>query len=159
MQVIEAINTVDRLKPNMYGAIDKISWLSRLDQRIFEEILLTHELSEEEMEPFIVEEDEEEEPVDPTAWHALELPPPPPPAFQKKLAFDGYTKEDESAELLVKAPYDEMYVHWLSAQIDWNNMEYESFNATNAMFEAVYRQFRNTWNRTHRPLGRKRVYF
>lgn len=160
MKVIEAINEVDKLKPNMYGLAEKIKWLSRLDKRIFEEILLTHVLSREEMEPFLPEEEETDPPADPTeAINALDLPhhwrrrPP------VQLVFKGYTEEDTEAELLVGEPYDEMYVHWLEAQIDWNNMEYAGFNNTNAMFESVYSAFRNAFNQSHRPIGKKKRYF
>lgn len=159
MTVIQAINEVDNLKPNMYGLPEKIKWLSRLDTRIFEEILLTHRLSEEEMEPYLPEPEEgeetpEEEPFDPHQWHPLHPHREPP-----ELVFNGYTEDDTDTELIVKEPYDEIYVHWLEAQIDWNNMEYAGFNNTNAMFESVYSAFRNFFNRTHMPLGVRKNYF
>lgn len=50
MTIQEAINQVDNLKPNMYGVKDKIKWLSRLDRRIYEQIILTHEYNEDEEE-------------------------------------------------------------------------------------------------------------
>lgn len=158
MTVIQAVNEVDNLKPNMYGLPEKIKWLSRLDRRIFEEILLTHRLSEEEKQPFLPEPEEEEEqeaePIDPYQWHPLH------PCWKpEKLVFNGYTEEDQETELIVKEPYDEMYVHWLSAQIDWNNREYAGFNATNAVFEATYSAFRNAFNQTHMPKGGKKIYF
>lgn len=163
MTVIQAINEVDNLKPNMYQLPEKIKWLSRLDNRIFEQILMTHHLSDEEMAPFIPEPEEEEEsdapvaePSDYSPWinhsHRLEEIPP-------MLVFKGYTEEDTDTELIVKEPYDEVYVHWLAAQIDWNNMEYASFNNTNAMFESVYGAFRNQFNQTHMPLGKRKNYF
>ena len=162
MKLIEAINEVDKLKPNMYGLPEKIKWLSRLDRRIFEQILLTHEMSEAEMQPFLPENTEEEEtPQDPMeAVIALDLPfPPAPENPYAKLVFPPYTEEDQEKELLVGEPYDELYVHWLAAQIDWNNMEYASFNNTNAMFESVYGAFRNAYNQSHRPLGAQKRYF
>ena len=73
--------------------------------------------------------------------------------------FEGYTEEDQDKELIVKEPYDEIYVHWLSAQIDWNNREYAGFNATNAVFEATYTAFRNAFNRTHMPKGGRKIYY
>ena len=68
-------------------------------------------------------------------------------------------EEDQETELIVKEPYDEMYVHWLSAQIDWNNREYAGFNATNAVFEATYSAFRNAFNQTHMPKGGRKIYY
>lgn len=154
MKLIDAINEVDDLKPNMYQLPEKIKWLSRLDKRIFEQILLTHVLSEEEKEPFLPEDEEEEEGR--VFWIGI---PPWRRRKPEKLVFNGYTEEDTDKELIVGEPYDELYVHWLEAQIDWNNMEYASFNNTNAMFESVYKAFRNAFNQTHRPKGRINTYF
>lgn len=43
MTVSEAISLVDRLRPNQFPETIKISWLSKLDGQIFEEIIQTHE--------------------------------------------------------------------------------------------------------------------
>lgn len=126
MTIREAINEVDTLKPNMYGMQEKIKWLSRLDSRIAQDILATHELSEEE---------------------------------QELLPFEGYTEDDIEQELLIGEPYDEMYASWLSAQVDWHNMEFDNFNVNNAMFESVFTQFRNAFNRSHMPKGGGKIYF
>lgn len=134
MKLIDAVNEVNNLKANFYDLPEKIKWLSRLDRRIFDDILMTHELSEEEQEPFIRAEGEE-------------------PKFM------DYTEEDQDTELIVGAPYDEMYVLWLSAQIDWNNREIVGFNNSNAMFESVYKQFQNAYNRSHMPKGCEKRYF
>lgn len=125
MTVHEAITQADHLKPNMYEEADKIRWLSRLDGRIYEEIICTHKYNEGET----------------------------------PVTFDGYGPDDGETELLVGAPYDELYVHWLEAQIDYNNMEYDGFNNTNAVFEALYTAFRNAYNRSHMPVGTVKNYF
>ena len=65
----------------------------------------------------------------------------------------AFSAEDMTRELLAEAPYDELYIHWLCAQMDYYNGELDSFNAAEAMFEAVYRQYRNAYNRSHLPLG------
>ena len=65
-------------------------------------------------------------------------------------AWSPFETENLSRPLLAPAPYDEIYVHWLCAQMDYYEREYESFNAANAMFEALWRRFRNAWNREHR---------
>ena len=156
MKLIDAINEADNLKPNMYGLPEKIKWLSRLDERIFENIIRTHVLSEEEMAPFLPETEQGEEETEEAAdgWHPIPGPPAPP-----ELVFSGYTEEDQDKELIVKSPYDELYVHWLCAQIDWYNREFGGFNASNAIFESTYTAFRNAFNQTHMPLGREKIYF
>lgn len=125
MTVNGAIAEVDHLKSNMYETTDKIKWLSRLDLRIYQEIICTHHRNEGEEE----------------------------------ISFTGYTEDDGEKTLLVGAPYDEVYLRWLEAQIDYANMEYDSFNNTNAMFEALYSSFRNAYNASHMPKGRKKIYF
>ena len=160
MTIIQAVNDVDNLKPNMYELPDKIKWLSRLDKRIFEEVLLTHELSKEEKQPFLPENTETPAPPEEElGFWALELPSPPPPPPEEKLVFPGYTEGDQDKELIVGEPFDELYIHWLCAQIDRNNMEYIGFNNANALFEATYGAFRNAFNRSHEPKSRPKRYY
>lgn len=47
MTLIEAINTINNLKPYTYGHTDKVKWLSVLDGIIKAEIIDTHEGAEE----------------------------------------------------------------------------------------------------------------
>lgn len=70
---------------------------------------------------------------------------------------DGFTGYDLSSDvetqLLVPPPYDEMYLRWLEAQIDYCNGEFGRFNNAMEMFQADYQGFRNFYNRTHMPRG------
>lgn len=66
--------------------------------------------------------------------------------------------EPTDRELTARAPYDEMYVHWLCAQMALYEQELESFNAENALFEALYGRFRNEYNRQRRPLSAQKRY-
>ena len=43
MTIREAIELVDRLKPNQYGSADKLRWLSELDGVVWHEIWSAHE--------------------------------------------------------------------------------------------------------------------
>ena len=157
MKLIDAINEADNLKPNMYGMQEKIKWLSRLDTRIFQDILMRHVLSDEEKARFLPDTEETEEQDNLAVW-ALDLTPGE-AENEEVLVFNGYGEEDGGTELLVGEPYDDMYALWLSAQIDWNNMEYDNFNASNAMFEAVYRNFYNAFTRTHKPKSARKTYY
>ena len=125
MTIHEAIAEVDALKPNTYGEKEKICWLSRLDSRIYEQIICTHEYNEGEEE----------------------------------VEFNGYGEDDGETELLVGQPYDEMYIHWLEAQIDYNNMEYDNFNNANVVFESVYSSFRNAYNQSHLPKCSRKIFY
>lgn len=159
MTVIDAINEVDNLKPNMYEVEEKIKWLSRLDVRIFEEVLATHILSDAEKARFLPENPEPAPEQDDTAYWALDLQRRYPRLQLERLVFNGYGPGDTGETLLVGEPYDELYSCWLAGQIDWHNMEYDSFNANNARFESLYSDFRNAFNRTHKPIGINKLYY
>ncbi len=72
------------------------------------------------------------------------------------VVFSGYDeKTDLDTQLLVPAPYDDVYLRWLESQINYHNGEMERFNNSNAMYQAAYDGFANAYNRTHMPKGRK----
>lgn len=50
MTLKEAIENVDTLKPNMIPYADKVRWVSELDGRVYQEILLLHERNAREPE-------------------------------------------------------------------------------------------------------------
>jgi len=70
-----------------------------------------------------------------------------------------YGEDDGEKELLVGQPHDELYLRWLEAQIDYHNMEYDSFNNSNAVFDAVFSSFRNAYNQSHMPKGTRKIYY
>ena len=125
MKINEAIREIDRLKPNMYCEEDKIKWLSRVEHRIYNDIIQTHEYNEGE----------------------------------PHISFFEYRSSDMERQLIAGSPYDELYIHWLGAQIDYNNKEFDAFNASTAMFESVYTAYRNHYNSTHMPKGTRKNYF
>ena len=70
--------------------------------------------------------------------------------------FEGYSATTPmDTELLIPAPYDEVYFRWLEAQIDYANGEYGRYNNSITMFNASYNAFANYYNRTHMPIGQK----
>ena len=73
-------------------------------------------------------------------------------------SFPSYGPGDAQASLLAQPPYDEMAVHWLCAQIDYYNGELDSFNASNAMFEALYDRCRCAFHRQHKPRSGEKHY-
>lgn len=52
-----------------------------------------------------------------------------------------YHRGDMGAELLVNAPYDDLYVLWLEAQIDRANGEYNKYQNTMQSYNARYAEF------------------
>ena len=76
------------------------------------------------------------------------------------VTFTEYNEEtDLETELLAEAPFDEMYLRWLEAQIDLAHRENGSYNDSISLFEAAYQAYEKYYNRTHMPLGRKIKYF
>lgn len=121
--IMDAINRIDSLKPNRYTQSDKVKWLSTLDERIMNDIIVTHEDAEVEV-------------------------------------FDGYTEKTPlDTELLVPSPYDEVYLYWLEAQVDYWNGENEKYNNSIEMFNTSYRAFATYYNRTHMPKKKKYKFF
>ena len=69
------------------------------------------------------------------------------------IVFEGYTEMDMEKDLLVGAPYDEMYIRWLEAQIDYYNGEISRYNNSMMMYQAAYDTYQRQYNRTHMPKG------
>lgn len=123
MTIIEAINTIDAMKPNSYEQTEKIKWLSTLDGRIKREIIDTHEGAD-------------------------------------AVVFNEYNSSTPlDTELLVPAPYDEVYIKYLEAMIDNANNEYAKYNNSSVMFNNAYIEYWRYYNRNHLPISGKRKYF
>lgn len=76
------------------------------------------------------------------------------------VAFHGYTEDtDLTTELLVPAPYDELYIFWLESKIDYSNGETGRYNNSISMYNAAYAEYANYYNRTHMPLGSELRFF
>ena len=71
------------------------------------------------------------------------------------VTFDGYNAEtDKSTTLLVPPPHDDIYLRWIEAQIDFANGEYNKYNNSIIMYNAIYDSYANYYNRNHMPLSR-----
>ena len=78
----------------------------------------------------------------------------------EEVTFTGYDDSTNlQTELLVPAPYDEVYLRWMEAQIDYYNGEYERYNNAIDLFNTAYEGYQNYYNRTHMPKGKKLKFF
>ena len=66
---------------------------------------------------------------------------------------------DPNTEMLVPAPFDEMYIRWLEAQIDYANEEYDRYNNAVLMYQTAYDGFSAWYNRNHMPISKSIQYF
>ena len=72
--------------------------------------------------------------------------------------FYGYDSTD--AELLVHPPYDEMYLRWLEAMIDYHNSDDDRYNNAIILFNNAYEGYKKHYTRTHMPISKgKRFIF
>ena len=78
----------------------------------------------------------------------------------KVFPVEGYSESIALAtELLVPAPYDDIYLKWLEAQIDYNNGEISKYNNSLVAYNDAYDLYQRHYNRTHMPKGTKLKYF
>ena len=74
----------------------------------------------------------------------------------ENVTFNGYREDtDPDTALLVPAPFDEMYLRWLEAQIYYRDHEEERYNNAIDTFNVLWAEFRNYYNRQHMPLGHR----
>lgn len=75
----------------------------------------------------------------------------------ENIVFDGYDSEtDLDTELLVSAPFDDIYLRWMEAQIDYANAEFPKYNNSILMFNAAFEMFSNHYNRNHMPVTKNK---
>ena len=68
--------------------------------------------------------------------------------------FYGYDSVcDQETELLVPAPYDEMYLRWLEAMIDYHNSDDDRYNNAIILFNNAYEGYKKHYTRTHLPIS------
>lgn len=76
-----------------------------------------------------------------------------------RVEFNGYDISSLETELIVPAPYDDIYIKWLEAQIDYNNSEIGKYNNSMAMYNSAYGNYERYYNRTHMPIKKNFKYF
>ena len=133
MKISDILAKVDEIKPNSFDDNTKIAWLSELDGKVFNTVIMTHEHDLVEVE--IVDDETEEvtvELVEPT--------------------FTAYTSED--CDLILPDTYADVYRHWLYAMMDYSNGESDRYQNSMIMFNAKYQEFVDWYNSNHMPIQR-----
>ena len=70
----------------------------------------------------------------------------------ENIVFDGYDMNTPfDTELLVPSPYDDIYVFWLQAWINFWNEEYDRYNSSISMYQSMYDAFYNDYHSKHMP--------
>lgn len=72
----------------------------------------------------------------------------------EKVDFTGYDDTtDPETELLAPAPFDEMYLRWLEAQIHYHNGEYKKYNNAIILFNTEFESYGDYYNRNNMPVS------
>lgn len=70
----------------------------------------------------------------------------------EEFSFSGYDDStDLHTVLLVPAPFDDIYLRWMEAQIDYCNGETDRYNVSIIMYNTAYEAYSNYYHRTHMP--------
>lgn len=65
--------------------------------------------------------------------------------------FSGYTASDLTEEMLIAYPYEDIYIDWLTAQIDLANADIGRYNNAIIAFNTQYTDYSNWYRRNHMP--------
>ena len=77
-----------------------------------------------------------------------------------EVTFTGYNENTPTETVLIApAPYDELYIRWLEAQIDYANGDIGRYNNSIALYNEAVSSFRNYYNRVHKPLQKNSMKF
>lgn len=183
MTIEQVIGQVDTLKPNSYSDEEKRIWLKRLEQRIILEIVNTHEPEPPKNnfgDAYCDGEINEEDIALIKVFAGKNAVPTEKEFTASDVDGDGkITVVDANlvrkyisgeldefpvgrtdvGHLTAPAPYDEVYLRWLEAQIDYANGEIERYNNSITAFNHAYSAFERYYNRTHLPIRKKMKYF
>ncbi len=76
------------------------------------------------------------------------------------VVFVGYDADTSlDTELLVPAPYDDIYIRWLEARIDYANGEFGKYNNSLTAYNDASVLYARYYNRNHMPKGNKFKFF
>jgi len=59
-----------------------------------------------------------------------------------------YTNIDNT-ELVAKAPYDELYIHYLAGMVYFYLKDYETYNGEITLYDKIYGDYAKYYHRTH----------
>ena len=64
-----------------------------------------------------------------------------------------YTKDDGDEQLLIPHPYDEVYIYYLCAMVDFFNEEIDLYMTDSQFFEEKFNDFKRAYSREHGTAG------
>lgn len=70
---------------------------------------------------------------------------------------EDFREPELDGELSIPSPYDQLYLRWMEAQIDYTSQEYLKYNNAMAMFSALWQEYANSVRREHPGCGRWKI--
>lgn len=119
MKIIDVINRLKQDRVKRLRRDTLLTWLSDFDERVYNQIILTHENSEPREFPY----------------------------------------EDENTELIIPDMYGDIYKFYMESKIDFAFDETQRFQNNTAMFNGLYQNYADWYNRTHKPIQKNHIHF
>lgn len=127
----KAIEIVDSLTPNTYSEEDKLRWINELDGMVKRLVFQWDE-------KYLRELKAKYESGELTEAQCKEL-------FDKTKPY--VYPDDMDKELLIPAPFENVYPFYLEAQIYYHNKEYDYYNNAVTRFEEQYSEYKKAYIR------------
>lgn len=118
MTIDDAIQQIQKLRPSDVDVVQIIAWLSKMDMRVFREVIEPRDGAE----------------------------------ITEFTRYSGMT--DRTRELLIPAPWDELYLYYLDAQLSYWLGEDEAYNIATARMQGMYEDFKADYASKHRQRER-----
>lgn len=123
MTINQAITRLRAMKKTQMDDNTLIGWLSELDGMIYEEIVKWHEQDKDKDGNTVVP------------------------------AHGPYNEDtDVETELLVPAPYADVYIYYLMAQLEQISGDFNRYNNSMIMYNTRLQAFASWYNRNHMPV-------
>ena len=185
MTIHEAIQAADAAREgNVVSDIQMTQWLSYVDGRVIEELILTHEtdlttrqetladiderIRKLEAQQAALDDDDPDPETDQLAWMADELRDITEKAkigieiqnqmdFRDQIMRADYADVDPDTVLYIRAPFEDIYLYYLLARIDLLNRESSSHNDNMRQFYTEWKRYANWFNRNSMPTGSRDI--
>jgi len=132
--LIEQYNTE---RPNQVADELKVGWLKRCEQMLINEIYSSHEHDLEDEKKMTLTVSGSTLVIGSSG------------SFEEHI--NGF---DMDTELLVKEPYDELYLHYLDQKVAYNNNDMKRYNAASALYNNALLVYQQYFNRTYKTIKR-----
>lgn len=152
MTIQQALDRVDRMKPNQLEPEEKIEMLSKLDQMIWNEIFTKYRMDwkpGQDRQP----DGYWPNPLEPPAITEKPIPITPSENSIPKPTYDNETPT--TTVLLIESPYDDIYPLYLAAQIDLRNQEFDLYTNNSQLYNNMYQTYVDFVHRTYPPRARR----